>query len=63
MFDYTPEGLRQTQSDIALAYLNLMDTKLKKINRKLFILSLLGVAAFVIKHKDDIKNLINMKGE
>lgn len=63
MRDYTPEGVMYNQREIALSYLHLMDKKLSKINRKLAILTVLGIAAMALKHKDDIKTLKYTKGE
>lgn len=63
MYDYTPEGIRHNQLNLTVAYLNLIDKKLAKISRRLTTLTLLGIAVFVIKHKNDIKELKNMRGE
>ena len=63
MFDYTPEGLKEMQSDIALAYLNLIDKKLGKIKRRLTVITLVVVATAIYKNKDVIEKINNMKGE
>ena len=63
MTDYTPEGVVYNQREIAISYLYLMDKKLSKINRKLAILTAVGIAVMLIKHKDDIKALKYTKGE
>ena len=63
MFDYTPEGIRATQGDLAIAYLNLIDAKLAKINRKLSIIVLLAVGTLVYRNKDAIIAFKNTKGE
>lgn len=61
--DYTEEGYRARQADLTVAYLNLIDTKLSKINKKLGLLTTIVVGAFLLKNKNTIKNFINVKGE
>lgn len=63
MFDYTQEGLMARQADLTVAYLNLIDTKLAKINRKLTIITLLAIGTILYKNKDVLMELKNMKGE
>ena len=63
MFDYTQEGLMARQADLTVAYLNLIDTKLAKINRKLSLITILAVGMVVYKNKDVLMELKNMKGE
>lgn len=63
MFDYTQEGLMARQADLMVAYLNLVDTKLAKINRKLTIITLLAIGTAIYKNKDVLMELKNMKGE
>jgi hypothetical protein len=63
MFDYTEDGYRARQADISVAYLNLIDTKLSKINRKLGLLTVIAAGAFIMKNKKVIKKFINVKGE
>lgn len=63
MYDYTPEGLASRQGDIAVSYLYLIDKKLAKINRKLTIITMFTVGAVLIKNKNVLKELKNMKGE
>ena len=63
MFDYTPEGVRYNQGEIAISHLYSMEKQLKKLNRKLSMLCLAGVTFIAVKHKDKIKEFINMKGE
>lgn len=63
MFDYTENGLVARQADIAVAYLDLIDRRVAKMNRKMTLLTLIVSAAIAIKSKDAIISLINMKGE
>lgn len=64
MINYTPEGIREMQSDMALALIDRIDDKLAKTNRRLGILILLGVAAMGIAHKDFIISQVKkLKGE
>lgn len=63
MFDYTDKGIAARQGDLAVAYLDLIDTKLAKINRKLAIVTLIAVGAVIFKNKDKLIALNNMKGE
>lgn len=63
MKDYTPEGIVYNQREIALSYLHLIDKKLSKINRRFTILTILGIAAIIVKHKDSIKTFKYTKGE
>lgn len=71
MFDYTQEGLMARQADLTVAYLNLIDTKLAKINRKLTIITLLAIGTALYKNRrlmrdsynDVLMELKNMKGE
>lgn len=62
MYDYTPNGLVVSQMDMANSYLYLIDKKLKKINRSLRVIVVLGVTVSLFKYKDKIKELINEKG-
>ena len=62
MHDYTSTGLVVSQMDMANSYLYLIDKKLKKINRNLRFVAILGVTVSLFKHKDKIKELINLKG-
>lgn len=63
MVDYTQNGFMARQADLTVAYLNLIDTKLAKINRKLTIITLLAVGTVLYKNKDVLMELKNMKGE
>lgn len=63
MRDYTPEGIHEYQTELAVSYLHLIDKKLGKISRNVKILTLLGVAALIFKNKDKIKELKCMKGD
>lgn len=64
MVDYTPEGVRYNQGEIAVSHLYLINKQLRKINRRLSIACLAGVVFISVKHKDSIKEFINkMKGE
>ena len=63
MFDYTPEGVRYNQSEIAVSHLYSINKQLKKLNRKLTTLCLAGDVLIVVKHKDKIEEFIKMKGE
>lgn len=63
MFDYSEDGLRARQADLTVAYLNLIDTKLAKINRKLAIITLLALGTIIYEHKHVLKELKNVKGE
>ena len=63
VFDYTPEGIRANQSDIALSYLHLMDKKLAKIDRSLKFMIFAAIGTVVFNHVDDIKEFIKRKGE
>ena len=64
MIDYTEEGLRARQGDIAVAYLNMIDTKLAKLNRRVRTLTVLVAAAIIFKNKQVIINKVKtMKGE
>ena len=63
MFDYTPEGHAARQADIAVAYLNLIDDKLARINRKLTIAYAIAVGVLLYKNRDRLTALKNMKGE
>ena len=63
MFDYTPEGVNNYQSNVAISKLYSIDKKLKKINRNLSILTLLGLSITLFINKDKIKELKNLKGE
>ena len=61
--DYTPEGIHHYQTELGVSYLHLIDKKLKKINRNVKILTLLGITLVILKNKDTIKQLKNVKGE
>lgn len=63
MHDYTTNGLVVSQMDMANSYLYLIDKKLKKINRNLRFVAIVGVATILFNHKDKIKELINLKGD
>lgn len=64
MFDYTPEGVAYNQGSVAIGYLDSIDTRLKKINRSLKVLTLLGITLVIVTRKDDIKKqLKKVKGE
>lgn len=63
MFDYTEDGLRARQADLTVAYLNLIDTKLAKINRRLTMLTAIAVGVILYKNKETLKSLKNLKGE
>lgn len=63
MFDYTPEGIKLNQGELALCQLDFINRKLKKINRNLSLILLLGVGLTLVKYKNEIKELKNMKGE
>jgi hypothetical protein len=64
MFDYTPEGHAIRQGDIAVAYLDLIDKKLAKLNRRVGVLTLAITAAVIFKNKEIIINKVQyMKGE
>ena len=63
MFDYTESGLIARQADIAVSYLDLIDHKLAKLNRRVRTLTFIIASAVVIKNKESIINFINRKGE
>ena len=63
MFDYTEQGLMARQADIAVAYLDLIDRKLAKLNRRVKVMTFVIIAAVVIKNKEEILRLKNRKGE
>lgn len=63
MYDYTEDGFRARQADLTVAYLNLIDNKLAKINRKLTVITLLALGTVIYEHKHILKELKNMKGE
>lgn len=60
--DYTPEGVRANQIDIAVSYQYLLDKKLKKTNRYLALLTLISLTSLAFKFKA-FKELIGMKGD
>lgn len=62
MRDYTPEGVRENQIDIAVSYQYLMDKKLKKTNRYLFLLTLIGLTSLAFKFKA-FKEFVGLKGD
>ena len=63
MFDYTEQGLMARQADIAVAYLDSIDRKLAKMNRRVKVMTFVIIAAVVIKNKEEILRLKNRKGE
>jgi hypothetical protein len=63
MPDYTPEGVKAHQMDMAVRELHSINKKLKKINRNIRLLTLLSVAITIFKYKDKIKEFNPMKGE
>ena len=63
MVDYTEAGLRARQGDLTVAYLNLVDTKLSKINKKLTLITVMVAGFILYKNKNVIKELTNVKGE
>lgn len=63
MIDYTEEGFRARQMDLTVGYLNLIDNKLAKIQRRLTVLTVLGVGVLLYKNKKVIKELKKLKGE
>lgn len=62
MKDYTPEGVRYDQIDTALSYQYLIDKKLKKNNRYLCLLTLIGLTSLAFKFKA-FKEFLGMKGD
>lgn len=62
MKDYTPEGIRQHQMDLTVGYLNLIDKKLKKTNKRLGIIAGVGLISLMFKVKA-FRELLGMKGE
>lgn len=64
MFDYTPEGHAMRQGDLAIAYLDLIDKKLAKLNRRVGTLVFVMTAIIILKNKEVILSKIEtMKGE
>ena len=63
MIDYTPEGVRYNQGEVALSYLYQTNKQLKKLNRKLTMLYLAGIIFVSVKYKDSIMEFIKTKGE
>lgn len=63
MVDYTPEGIKYNQREIAISHLYLMNKELRKLNRKLTMLCLAGIVFITVKHKDKIEEFIKTKGE
>lgn len=63
MFNYTQEGLMARQMDIAVSYLDSIDDKLAKLNKRVRLLTVVLGVAIALKHKDKINALKNMKGE
>lgn len=64
MFDYTPEGIGMTQGDLTVTYLNLIDKKLEKLNKRVRTLTFIVAAAVIFKNKKEIINKIEkLKGE
>lgn len=61
--DYTPEGIRYLHSERILSQLDTVNKSLKKINKKLTVVAVAGLAYVVLKRKDIITNIKNMKGE
>ena len=61
--DYTPEGIKYNQREITISHLYLINKELRKLNRKISLLCLAGVAFIIVKHKDKIEEFIKMKGE
>lgn len=47
--DYTPEGIKAHQMDLAVGYLNLIDKKLAKANRRLTVLAVAALAVLYFK--------------
>lgn len=62
MRDYTPEGIMRNQMDLSVAYLNLIDKKLSKMNRRLGLLVAIGVVTLAMKLKA-YEEFTKMKGE
>ena len=62
MQDYTPEGVREHQIDVAVSYQYLIDKKLKKTNKYLFLLTLISLTSLAFKFKA-FKDFIGLKGD
>lgn len=62
MFDYTPEGIKVYQNEAAINRLFSIDKSLKKINKKLRLIVVAGLAYVLYLNKDKIQNKI-AKGE
>lgn len=63
MMDYTPEGVKYNQREIAISHLYLINKELRKLNRKISTLCFAGIIFVVTKHRDKIVEFIKMKGE
>ena len=65
--DYTTDGIRAVQMDLTVSYLNLIDSKLKKINKNLSRITTMAIVAagvIMYKHRRTVKEkLNNLKGE
>ncbi len=62
MHDYTPEGVKYNQREIAISHLYLIDKELRKMNRKLNVATIAILVFLGFKHKDKIKKIIRMEG-
>lgn len=63
MYKYTPEGVNEAWNNLSVVYLDDIDTKLRKIYRRLGIIAVIATAEFIFKHKDAILALKTKKGE
>lgn len=63
MRDYTPEGIAVRQMEETNTHLYYISKRLKKINRGLRLIAFVGITMSLVKYKNDIKELIKMKGE
>ena len=62
--DYTTEGIKAYQLETVVGHLYKIDKRLKKINRNLALLTILGITLTCVKHKDKLKKCLNnTKGE
>lgn len=61
--DYTPEGVKYNQREIAISHLYFINKELKKLNRTISTICVAGIIFVTAKHKDKIVEFIKMKGE
>lgn len=60
--DYTSDGIRNNQIGVGVGQLCAINKKLKKTNRYLVLISVIGVTCLAFKFKA-FKEFIDMKGE